>query len=145
MRTVVLSDLHLGSSGGIDLLSRSDLREVLWAELEGADEVVLLGDVIELRDRPLSAALDCARPFFEELGAAIGAGRLVVVPGNHDHHLLEGWLERRRLDEAGPLGLEQKMAVRSGPLAELVGAGGLDGVVLAYPGIWLRPDVYATH
>src|SRR5919201_1967655 len=142
MRTVVLSDLHLGSSGGIDLLSRSDLREVLWAELEGADEVVLLGDVIELRDRPLSAALDCARPFFEELGAAIGAARLVVVPGNHDHHLLEGWLERRRLTDAGPLGLEQRNSGGPGPLAELLEGTGLERAELAYPGIWLRRGVY---
>jgi len=51
MRTVVLSDLHLGSSGGIDLLRRPDHRRILWAELEGADEVVLLGDAVELHPR----------------------------------------------------------------------------------------------
>jgi len=145
MRTVVLSDLHLGSSGGIDLLRRRDLREALWAQVEGADQVVLLGDAIELRDRPLSAALDCARPFFEELGAALGAGRLVVVPGNHDHHLLEGWLERRRLDDAAPMDLEQRVPLQSGPLAELIEADRLERVELTYPGVWLRSDVYATH
>ena len=68
MRTAVLSDLHLGSSGGIDLLRRPEHRQTLWEELEGADEVVLLGDALELRDRPLSEALDVARPFFAELG-----------------------------------------------------------------------------
>jgi predicted phosphodiesterase len=145
MRTVLLSDLHLGSSGGIDLLQRPELRAPLWAELEAADEVVLLGDAIELRDRPLSAALDCARPFFEELGPAIGDGRLVIVPGNHDYHLLESWLERRRLDEARPMELEQRIPAGSGPLGELLRAGGLERVEFAYPGVWLRPDVYATH
>jgi predicted phosphodiesterase len=145
MRTAVLSDLHLGSSGGADLLRRPELREILWAELRGVDEVVLLGDAVELRDRPLAAALVLARPFFAELASAIGAGRLLVVPGNHDHHLLEEWLERRRLEDAPPLGLEQRMPTPSGPLAELLRGTGLERVELAYPGAWLRPGVYATH
>jgi predicted phosphodiesterase len=144
MRTIVLSDLHLGSGGDIDLLRRADLRETLWAAIAEADEVVLLGDVVELRDRPLAEALLLARPFFDELRSAIGGGRVVVVPGNHDHHLLEEWLERRRLEEAAPLGLEQRIATRAGPLARLV-PGGDDRFELAYPGVWLRPGVYATH
>jgi UDP-2,3-diacylglucosamine pyrophosphatase LpxH len=145
MRTVVLSDLHLGSSGGIDLLRRPDHRRILWAELEGADEVVLLGDAVELRDRPLSEALDLARPFFAELGSAVGDARVLVVPGNHDHHLLEEWLEQRRLEGAESLELEQRMPADSGPLAELVRGTGLKRVELAYPGAWLRAGVYATH
>jgi len=145
MRTVLLSDLHLGSSGGIDLLRRPEHRRILWAELEGADEVVLLGDAVELRDRPLSEALDLARPFFAELGSAVGDARLLVVPGNHDHHLLEEWLERRRLEGAESLELEQRMPAESGPLAELVRGTGLERVELAYPGAWLRAGVYATH
>ncbi len=114
MRTIVISDLHLGSGGDIDLLRRPEIREALWAEVQGVDEVVLLGDAIELRDRPLAEALDLARPFFDELGSAIGAGAVTVVPGNHDHHLLDDWLERRRLDEAAPLGLEQRMQASRG-------------------------------
>ena len=145
MRTIVLSDLHLGSGGDIDLLRRPELREILWAEIEGADEVVLLGDAIELRDRPLGEALELSRPFFDELGSAIGTGRVVVVPGNHDHHLLDDWLERRRLDGAGSLGLEQRVAAKSGPVAQLVSGMGRTPLELAYPGAWLRPGVYATH
>ena len=119
--------------------------ETLWAEVDGVDEVVLLGDAVELRDRPLSEALELARPFFDELGSAIGAGRVVLVPGNHDHHLLDDWLERRRLEGAGPLGLEQRVSVQSGPVAELVAGMGRTPIELAYPGAWLRPGVYATH
>jgi predicted phosphodiesterase len=145
MRTVVLSDLHLGSGGDIDLLRRPEFREALWAELEGADEVVILGDALELRDRPLSEVLALARPFFEELGTAIGTGRVVVVPGNHDHHLLDDWLERRDLEGAGPLGLEQRVPLQSGPMAQLITAMGRTPIELAYPGLWLRPGVYATH
>ncbi len=145
MRTVVVSDLHLSSSGNIDLLRRAQHREALLSELQGADEVVLLGDAIELRDRPLSEALELARPFFAELGSAIGDARLLLVPGNHDHHLLEEWLEQRRLESAGPLGLEQRIPARSGPVSELIRGSGLKHVELAYPGVWLRSGVYATH
>jgi predicted phosphodiesterase len=143
--TVVVSDLHLSSNGGIDLMRRPRFREVLWSALRDADEVVLLGDAIELRDVPLAAAIDGARPFFDELGAAIGGGRLTIVPGNHDHHLLDAWLERRRLVDAGPLGLEQRIPVEGGPLAELTQGIGDARVELAYPGTWLGPGVYATH
>jgi predicted phosphodiesterase len=143
--TVIVSDLHLSSSGGIDLLRQPRFREALWPALADADEVVLLGDAVELRDRPLAAAIEQARHFFDELGAIIGDGRVVLVPGNHDHHLLDEWLERRRLDGAGPLGLEQRMPIQGGPLAELTRGMGSVEVELAYPGLWLRPDVYATH
>ena len=145
MRTIVVSDLHLGSSGNIDLLRRPELREILWAEIQSADEVVLLGDAIELRDRPLAEALELAQPFFDELGSALGAGSVVVVPGNHDHHLLDDWLERRRLSRTAPLGLEQRVPVQSGPLAQLAAGMGRAPIELAYPGVWLRTGVYATH
>jgi hypothetical protein len=144
-RTVVISDLHLASSGGIDLLRRPEFRETLWTALEGADQVVLLGDIVELRDVPLAAAIEIARPFFDELGAVIRRGRVVVVPGNHDHHLLDGWLERRRLDGPAPLGLEQRIPVEGGPLVELTKGMGKAKVEIAYPGLWLAPGVYATH
>src|SRR3954454_17260182 len=144
-RTVVLSDLHLASSGRIDLLRRAEFREPLWAALEGANEVVLLGDVVELRNLPLPAGVEAARPFFDELSEAVGDARVVLVPGNHDHHFLDEWLERRRLDGAAPLGLEERIGVDGGPLAELVSGMDRAQVELAYPGVWVRPGVYATH
>jgi predicted phosphodiesterase len=144
-KTVVLSDLHLAASGGIDLLRHPEFRRPLWEALEGADEVVLLGDAVELRDAPLATAVEAARPFFAELCEVLEDARLIVVPGNHDHHLLDGWFERRRLDAPAPLGLEQRIPLEDGPLAELVGERSNPRVELAYPGIWLRPGVYATH
>jgi len=61
VRTAVLSDLHLAAGYDGDLLRRARFREILMREIEGADEVLLLGDVIELRDRPLGDALEMAR------------------------------------------------------------------------------------
>jgi hypothetical protein len=71
----------------------------------------------------------------------------VVVPGNHDHRLLGGWRERRALDPAPtPLGDQSDVRWRDGePLEELAGWLAPASVRAAYPGIWLRDDVYATH
>src|SRR5262245_29723070 len=117
--TAIVSDLHLGAGSGADLLRWPRFRERLWRGLDGADTVVLLGDVIELRDRPLAEAIDIAGPFFDELGELVGDGRIVLVPGNHDHHLIEPWLERRRLDHADPLVLEQRELPLEGAAAAL--------------------------
>ena len=114
MRTILVSDLHLGARSGADLVRRPEFAELLTGAIEGADQVVLLGDVLELRDRPLAEVVDIAAPFFEALGEAVGDGRIVVVPGNHDHQLLAPWLERRRLRGAGPLGLEQVAKANAG-------------------------------
>src|SRR4051812_21070615 len=88
MRTVVLSDLHLGTRTRTDLAAHPEVRASIVHHVRGCDEVLLLGDVLELRDRPLDRALAAAAPFLSELGAAMGNGRVVLVPGNHDHHLV---------------------------------------------------------
>jgi predicted phosphodiesterase len=141
--TVVLSDLHLGTRTGADLLARPQVRSRLMTQLHRADEVVLLGDSIELRDRPLAEALAVATPFFEDLGEALAGRRVTLVPGNHDHQLGSAWLQRRR---GKPLCLEQRALPEPhdalGRLARRMGDTRLE---IAYPGVWLRPDVYATH
>jgi UDP-2,3-diacylglucosamine pyrophosphatase LpxH len=139
----VISDLHLGTRTGTDLLSRPEARSRLISRLQDADEVVLLGDSIELRDRPLAEALEVATPFFEELGQALAGRRVTLVPGNHDHQLASAWLRRRG---GKPLGLDQRsLPERDDPLALLACRMGDTRLELAYPGVWLRPDVYATH
>ena len=142
---MLVSDLHLGARSGADLVRRPEVAELLTSAVEGADQVVLLGDVLEMRDRPVAEVVEIAGPFFEALGEAVGDGRIVVVPGNHDHQLLAPWLERRRLRGAGPLELEQVAKANAGTLGSLARRTGKSDVVLAYPGIWLRDDVYATH
>ena len=154
MRTLIVSDLHLGSLSGSDLLRRAELRAPLLEAVAEADRVVLLGDVLELRHGPMRDAMAAARPFFEDLGRALGdrtlkgAGELVLVAGNHDHALVEPWLARRgEHDEPPPLGLEQLLepAHVSPALERLAGWAAPALVRVAYPGLWVRPDVYATH
>ena len=145
MRTAVISDLHLGAGSGVDLLRRPEIRERLTGELAGAERIVLLGDVIELRDRPLQEALERASDALAAIGSAAGEAEVVVVAGNHDHHLVEPWLQRRSLAGAEPLELELVGDPDDGPLSNLADLLAPAHVRFAYPGIWLRDDVYATH
>lgn len=148
MRTLVISDLHLGSAGRVDLLRRAELREPLWRALDGVERLVLLGDVLELRHGPRREALAAARPFFEDLGRAFAGREVVVLAGNHDHALVEPWLaQRRELSTPGRLAAEQRFAARDASptvaiLAEWASPARLS---FAYPGLWIRKDVYATH
>jgi hypothetical protein len=126
VRTLVISDLHLGAGGGSDLLRRA-----------------------ELRDGPHRDVAALAAPLFEDLGRALGAdGELLLLGGNHDHGLVAGWIDGRLLTEpAGFLALEQRFEpADAGPLAAaLAGHARPARTQLAYPGVWLRDDVYAIH
>lgn len=148
MRTLIISDLHLGSLLGSDVLRRPELRAPLFESLGEVDRLVLLGDVLELRHGPVREALSAARPFFEELGAALGGRELVIVAGNHDHGLIEPWLARRGAEEdVSALGLEALLDPEeaSEPYARIAQWCAPARLRVAYPGVWVRPDVYATH
>jgi hypothetical protein len=147
MRTLVVSDLHLGGRTGVDVLRRDpEALAALTARLGDVDRLVLLGDTLELRHGPAREALAAARPVVEAVGAALPADApVVLVPGNHDHALAGPWLDAR----AKPLRLDTRVTPRTAsPLARHV-AGWLGApartVEIAYPGLWLRDDVYATH
>lgn len=149
MRTLVVSDLHLGRGGGDDVLQRPVPRGTLIAALSRAQRLILLGDTVELRHGPARDALHRAEPVLRELGAAMaGEGReIVIVPGNHDHELAADWHARRHRERSGPLGLEHRIEPAEGSwIAERIAAALAPArVSLAYPGLWLRDDVYAMH
>jgi hypothetical protein len=148
MRTALISDLHLGAVGGADVARRSDALERLVEALAPADRIVLLGDVLEMRERPIAELLDVTRPVFDRLAEVAAGKRVIVVAGNHDHGLADPWLARERL--AGrPLAAEHEWPVeagdRDGPAGWIASRLAEAEVTLAYPGLWLRRDVYATH
>jgi predicted phosphodiesterase len=148
MRTLIVSDLHLGSLSGADLLRRRELRQALLDAVADVDRLVLLGDVLELRHGPPREALAVARPFFEDIGRALAGRELLITAGNHDHALVEPWLARRgQLADPAPLPVGQVLhpAAVSPMLEQLAEWGSPARVSAAYPGVWLRPDVYATH
>jgi hypothetical protein len=148
VRTVIVSDLHLGSRSEADVLRRRAAREKLIERLEGADRLVLLGDTIELRQGPARESMAVAQPVLEELGAALGKGtEVILVPGNHDHALVAPWLERRGAHvEPPPLGLEEHPGPAASAATEAIAQWLAPAkLTVAYPGVWLRDDVYATH
>jgi len=144
MRTAIVSDLHLGSATGEDLCRDPVIRRALFDEVGDAERLVLLGDVLELRELPLARVLEAAQPFFEELGEAMAGRRVVLVPGNHDHRLAEPLLTEIAL-AGGELGLEHRGLPAGEAPTRIAGWLGNAELGIAYPGVWLRDDAYATH
>jgi hypothetical protein len=126
LRTLVVSDLHLGATLGRPALEDPAALSALSQAIAGADRLVLLGDVVELRELPVREALAGASPILAELASALGPGsELILSPGNHDHELL-----------THPDVIDEVIRALSGSGAE---------VRVEYPGVWLRDDVYAHH
>ena len=146
MRTVVVSDLHLGVRAGSDLARRPAVRPRLVQAVRGADRLVLLGDILELRERSLAGALALARPLLEEVADALSGEReIVLVPGNHDHALV-GPLCAPIGGESALQSLENRLRPALGnPLARLASELAPARLEFAYPGLWLAEGVYATH
>ena len=149
MSTLVISDLHIGRGSGADVLTRRAARDVLVERLGTVERLVLLGDVLELRHGPARDALARAEPVMRAIGGALGTGgEVVVVPGNHDHAIAAGWLDwRGSAREPEPLAPEQRVGAGDASwiarrLGELLAPARVE---VAYPGLWLRDDVYATH
>ena len=146
MRTAVVSDLHLGILADADVARAGTALAQLVDAVSGADRLVLLGDIVEMRERPLAAALEVARPLFERLGRALAGRRVILVPGNHDHSFAEPWLSRMRLDgEALPAEAEWPVSPGDGAAGRVATLMPEVELTVAYPGLRLRPDVYATH
>ena len=149
MRTLVISDLHIGLASGADVLARPAVLGVLANRLASVDRLVMLGDTLELRHGPARDALARAEPIMRAVGGALPPGaEVVLVPGNHDHAIAAGWLDwRGRREAPGPLPLEERVpAVKASWIAKrLAGFLAPARVEVAYPGLWLRDDVYATH
>jgi hypothetical protein len=142
--SAVISDLHLGSGSQSDLLRRPEIIERLIDRVGEADQLVLLGDTLELRDGPIGVTLERSQRFFEEVGRAFAGRRVVLVPGNHDHKLLGHWLERVR-DGNGSVALDEVVAYPHPCVEQLDEWLGDAELMMRYPGVWLRDDVFATH
>jgi predicted phosphodiesterase len=146
LRTLVISDLHLGSRLGRDVLRKRAGLDPLLRALERVDRLVLLGDVVEMLEGRPRVALRLSEPVLREIGDVLGRDReIVVVPGNHDHQLVRPWLRARR--EAGrPLGLATRVPISSGDLLKDLGRMLAPArVQVRYPGVWLEDRVWATH
>ena len=143
MRTLVISDLHLGNRAGHDVLRREPARERLLEAVGNVDRLVLLGDTMELMNRRPERSMAAAEPVMRALGRRLGADReVVVVPGNHDALLARRWA----LAQGPRLHASAEVAPTASPALErLVGWLRPARARVAYPGVWLDDGVWATH
>ena len=144
MRTLVVSDLHLGKTEANDLLRRAELREPLLEALEGVDRFVILGDGLELREAPHRDAVEIAAPFFADVGRA---GKEVIVLVRQPRSRAGRGLDRRPAAERAGRLPRARAALRR----RRRGTAGAPArrrwrrCSSPIPGIWLRDDVYAIH
>ena len=143
VRTLVVSDFHLGARLRRDVLRRAEALEPLLVALDGVDRLVLLGDVVELLEGRPRRAMEVAEPVLRALGARLGSEReVIVVPGNHDAALVRPWLHVRGV----PLEVDARIPSDATPmLARVVSWLGPARVRVHYPGVWLSERVWATH
>jgi predicted phosphodiesterase len=140
VRTLVVSDLHLGARARPGVLTRREPLNRLVEALDGVDRLVLLGDVVESANR---RAMQVAEPVLGTVGRAMGRTRtIVLVPGNHDRALIRNWIWAR-----GPrLGTADAVPPDATPaLARLTSWLKPAAVEARYPGAWLSERVWATH
>jgi hypothetical protein len=140
VRTLVISDLHLGARARPGVLALAEPRRRLIEHLDGIDRLVLLGDVLEAVNR---RGMRVAEPVLREIGRSMGGdGEIVFVPGNHDRSLIRRWIRARgsalRVDDVVPRNA-------SPALETLTSWLGPAEVSVRYPGVWLSDRVWATH
>ncbi len=143
MRTLVISDLHLGNRAHHDVLRLPGPRTRLLEAVQGVDRLVLLGDLVELMTRHPRRPLAVAEPVFRAIGRQLGPGReVIIVPGNHDAPLVRAWAReqgaRLSVAEAVPPGASRALERVVSWLAPAQ-------VSVRYPGVWLSDRIWATH
>jgi len=143
MRTLLVSDLHLGARLRRAVLLQDAALEALLHALATVDRLVLLGDVVELLEGRPAQAMEVAEPVLRAIGGRLDRGaEVILVPGNHDGDLVEPWLQANGMSPA----LDAHIPHDATPvLAQVVAALGPADVRVRYPGVWLAEGVWATH
>lgn len=98
-RIVVLSDIHLGDSRST-LQDREVVEELINELDEGKkiDELILLGDILDLAFSSFRDVIDRAREFFGRI-SRLDPKKIVYIPGNHDYHIWLLHIEKRDVIE----------------------------------------------
>jgi UDP-2,3-diacylglucosamine pyrophosphatase LpxH len=143
VRTLVVSDFHLGSRLEHDVLRHPEPLQRLLGALDDIERLVLLGDIVELMQGRASPAMGVAEPELRAIGARLGDQReVVLVPGNHDAPLVRSWVRRR----GSSLRVADEVPVDATPVLERVASWLSPArVQVSYPGVWLGDGIWATH
>jgi UDP-2,3-diacylglucosamine pyrophosphatase LpxH len=143
VRTLVVSDLHLGTRLAHDVLRRDEPLEALVGALDGVDRLVLLGDVVELLEGRPRYAMTVAEPVLRALGRRLGAEReAIVVPGNHDRDLVRPWLLTNGMSPAVDASVPRDATPALSALCDWLAPARIS---VRYPGVWLSRRTWATH
>jgi UDP-2,3-diacylglucosamine pyrophosphatase LpxH len=143
VRTLVISDFHLGQGGGISVLTRPRPLAALLEALDRHDRLVLLGDIVELQESHPTQSFPVAEPVLRAIAEHLGDDKqALIVPGNHDHGLVSEWARA-----AGPRLARENVVPTdaSAALQTVVSWFEATRVEVHYPGIWLGDGIWATH
>ncbi len=142
MRTLVISDLHLGTRVQHDVLRVSAPLAILLDALRDIDRLVLLGDTFELITRHPRRSLAAAEPVLRAIGERMASGEVVLVLGNHDAPLIRAWVRVHGANLTNDTWLDPTITQA---LAAVISWLGPAPVEVRYPGVWLDERIYATH
>ncbi len=88
-RVVVVSDIHFGNDYSALAVSSNRKKLIDCIRYLGdVDELVLLGDLFDFWTTSFNDALEQSREFLAALFGLENVGRMVYVPGNHDHRIV---------------------------------------------------------
>ena len=109
LKLMALSDLHLGEPEGVlfnseDSFNLIDITINKIIELSrgdkdfnsGIEQLILIGDIIELSEATDEEAYTNTKFFLTSLLKKVEIDKIIYVPGNHDHHLWVELLKRER-------------------------------------------------
>jgi UDP-2,3-diacylglucosamine pyrophosphatase LpxH len=142
VRTLVISDLHLGTRVHHDVLRSSVPLDILLRSLDDVDRLVLLGDTFELISRHPRRSLAAAEPVIRAIGKRMPSREVVLVPGNHDGPLIRAWIRVRGATLTNDSQLDPAV---THALQSVVSWLHPARVRVHYPGVWLGDRIYATH
>jgi predicted phosphodiesterase len=143
LRTLIISDLHLGGRLEHDVLRRIEPLTHLLAALDNVERLVLLGDIVELLEGRATRAMASAEPVLRTIGRRLGRDReVVLVPGNHDRPLVRSWAR-----DVGAALTPQTTVPEdaSAALSRVVSWLAPARITIRYPGVWLGERIFATH
>jgi UDP-2,3-diacylglucosamine pyrophosphatase LpxH len=143
VRTLVISDLHLGARLRHGVLAQPEPLRRLVETLDSVDRLVLLGDIVELAEGRPEQAMEAAEPVLRAIGERLGREReVIVVPGNHDVTLVHEWVRA----QGAALTVDAEVPLDATVALERLSASlGPARVSVRYPGVWLSDHVWATH
>jgi len=79
VRTLAISDVHLGQRGGVSVLTGQGRSRRCSNALDSYDRLVLLGDTVELQETHSSLSFPVAEPILRAIAARLGPQKQLLL------------------------------------------------------------------